>query len=46
MFEEVFLYVFLYFLYKEYGVCCYGVYGISYLFIFCEVVECVGKLVD
>lgn len=46
MLEEVYLYVLLYNLYKEYGICCYGMYGMFYLFIVCEVVECLGKFVN
>lgn len=33
MFEKVYLYSLLYYYYKDYGICKYGFYGISYKFV-------------
>lgn len=46
MLEEFYFYVLFYNLYKEYGICCYGVYGISYFYVIQEAVKMLNKLVE
>lgn len=43
MLNIVYLYVLFYLFYKEYGVRCYGFYGISYYYVVGEVVKLLGK---
>lgn len=45
MFEKVYFYVFLKVLYCDYGIWCYGFYGISYKFILDSMVVLLDKLV-